>query len=260
MKKIATPLVITFTLVLLVVWPNTSSASQLSAVNLTKRLVACGSIANGASLPVVQTSRLFLFLPKDYFPNIKLKITSHGATAGWISNAGAYGYAQSARAKPGCWSYYLDFELSPGNRTSTGSVDIGSTSALKTLSNYLIHFTVTNFLPNATKVRTGNGSVLGQVLLSPVCPVEQNPPNPACAPKPYKTSLNLWSTWTGSAYKSVAANSLGVFNLSLAPGPYVIQVQKNANGSAYPRCSETSFSVVAKKNVKIIVNCDTGIR
>ncbi len=118
-------------------------------------------------------------------------------------------------------------------------------------------------LPNnasATKLVVGNGSILGKVLLSPTCPVERNPPDPACAPKPYKTSLSIWSTRTGIVYKPVKTNIVGVFKLSLAPGPYVIQVQKNANGSAYPRCSKTSFSVVANKTLKLIVKCDTGIR
>ena len=118
-------------------------------------------------------------------------------------------------------------------------------------------------LPNnasATNLVNANGSILGQVLLSPTCTVERNPPDPACAPKPYKTSLNIWSTRTGIVYKPVKTNIVGVFKLSLAPGPYVIQVQKNANGSAFPRCSKISFSVVAHKTLKLIVKCDTGIR
>ena len=118
-------------------------------------------------------------------------------------------------------------------------------------------------LPNnasATNLVNVNGSILGQDLLSPTCPVERNPPDPACAPKPYVTSLNIWSTRSGKAYKPVKTNTVGVFKLSLAPGPYVIQVQKNANGSAFPRCSKTSFSVVSHKTTKLIVKCDTGIR
>ena len=113
---------------------------------------------------------------------------------------------------------------------------------------------------SATRLVVGGGSVFGQVLLSPTCPVMRNPPDPACAPKPYKTSLNIWNSRTRSAYKSVKTNSTGVFKLSLAPGHYTVQVQKSAIGLAYPRCAAASFSVVAKRTTKIVVNCDTGIR
>lgn len=260
MKRIVGSLVIAIASSLLVTASAFSTATPLSNANLSKRLVACGSIPNGASLPVVQTTRLFLFLPKDYFPNIKLKMTSQGALAGSVSNAGAYGYARSANAKPGCWSYYLNFELTPSNKSSSGTVDIGSTNAIKTLSNYLIHFKVSKYLPDATRVVVGNGNIQGQFLLSPVCPVEHNPPDINCAPRGYKTTLNVWSTWTGSAYKPVATNSAGIFKLSLAPGQYLVQVQKDANGSMYPRCPETKFLVTAKTTLKLTVNCDTGIR
>jgi len=260
MKRIVGSLAIALASSLIVTGSSFSSAITPSNSNLAKRLSACGAIPNGTSLPVVQTTRLFLFLPKDYFPNIKLKITSHGASAGSVSSAGSYGYAQSANAKSGCWSYYLDFELTPSNKSSSGTVDIGSTNVLKTLSNYLIHFKVTKYLPDATKLVVGNGNVQGQVLLSPVCPVEHNPPDINCAPRGYKTTLNVWSTGTGSAYKPVATSSAGIFKLSLAPGQYVVKVQKEANGSMYPRCPETKFLVTAKKTLKLTVNCDTGIR
>ena len=239
---------------------NAAAVSTHSNTDLNKRLAACGSIPNGSSLTVVETTRLFLFLPKDYYPNIKLSMNSHGAFAGSVSNAGAYGYAQSRDAKPGCWSYYLDFELTPNNKTRSGTVDIGSKSAFKTVSNYLIHFKVAIDPPDATKQVAGNGNVRGQVLLGPVCPVERIPPDPACAPKPYKTTIDIWSMLTGSSYKPVSTNTAGVFNLSLVPGPYVLQVAQATNGSPYPRCTEVKFSVAAKKTLKVIVNCDTGIR
>ena len=66
-------------------------------------LPACGSIPNGSSLTVVQTTRLFIFLPKDFYPNIKLNVTSHGAFASSVTNADVYGYAQSRSARSDCW-------------------------------------------------------------------------------------------------------------------------------------------------------------
>jgi hypothetical protein len=260
MKRLTTGLAIGVAISSLFVGLYAVTASTHSNTDLKKRLVACGSIPNGSSFTIVETTRLFLFLPKDYYPNIKLSMNLHGAFAGWVSNAGAYGYAQSRNAKPGCWSYYLDFELTPNNKARSGTVDIGSKSAFKTVSNYLIHFKVAIDPPDATKQVAGNGNVRGRVLLGPVCPVEHIPLDPACAPKPYKTTIDIWSMLTGSSYKPVSTNVAGVFNLSLVPGPYVLQVARARNGSPYPRCTEVKFSVAAKKTLKVTVNCDTGIR
>ncbi len=235
-------------------------ASTYSNTDLNRRLVQCGSIPNGVLLTVVQTTRIFINLPRDFYPNIKLNVTSRDATASSVSNGGGYGYAIGAQGKPNCWSYYLVFELTPNNKMQSGTVDIDSKSAFKNVSSYLIHFKVVASPPDATKKMAGNGSVRGQVFLGPVCPVEHNPPDPACAPKPYKTTIDIWSTLTGSSYKRVATNASGIFNLSLAPGSYGLKVSQAENGSPYPRCGEVAIVVAAKRSQAVTVNCDTGIR
>lgn len=240
---------------------NATAASTHSNADLNKRLAECGSIPNGASLTVVATTRLFIFLPKDLYPHLRLNVSSHEATAGPVSNAGADGYAQGGNVKAGCWSHYFEFDVASGTARPTGGiVDIGSKSAFKTVSNYLIHFKVVVSPPSATKQMSGNGTVIGHVILGPVCPVERIPPDPACAPKPYKTAIDIWSTLTGSSYKRVVTNAAGVFNLSLAPGPYALKALQAADGSPYPRCTEVKILVVARKSQNVTVNCDTGIR
>ena len=226
-----------------------------------KRLAYCRSIPNGTSLTVVGTTRLFIFLPKNIYPALKLNVSSHEATAGPISNAGADGYAQSRNAKPGCWSHYFEFDVASGTSIPTGGlVDIGSKSAYKTVSNYLIHFKVAVNLPSATKRMPENGTVIGHVVLGPVCPVEHIPPDPACAPKPYKTSIHLWGALTGISYQPVSTDASGSFKLSLAPGAYSLAVTQATNGSPYPRCNQVNISVIAKKTQNIKISCDTGIR
>ncbi len=125
------------------------------------------------------------------------------------------------------------------------------------MGSYFASATTTSYFDNKIAI---NGSVNGKVLLSPVCPVERIPPDPACAPKPYITNIQVWSTRTRSLYKSIFTNSVGAFTLSLVPGPYVLQVKKPVNGSLYPRCSETKFLITSKKTLKLTVICDTGIR
>ncbi len=250
----------TATLMLSISVFNVATGSAPTSTDAKKRLTYCMSIPNGATLTVVATTRMFLYLPKDIYPNLKLNTKSIGATAGPITNAGADGYAQSQKVKSGCWSHYFEFDLTPANKSQVGKVDIGSKSAFKNVSNYLIHFTVVIDPPSATKQLPGNGTVVGRVVLGPVCPVEHIPPDPACAPRPYKTSIYVWSVTTGSTYKRVNTDTSGSFKLSLIPGNYSIAVTSPANGSPYPRCTPIDVSVKAKAVQNVTINCDTGIR
>lgn len=101
------------------------------------------------------------------------------------------------------------------------------------------------------------GSIRGSVLLGPSCPVERVPPDPACAPKGYKTLVKVYSIKTGILQKSVPTNSLGIFSLTLPAGAYLL---KAAGGSLYPRCTDKPVKVLAGKRTNVVMNCDTGIR
>ena len=258
MRKI--PLVAGIALAALTLISVSAAASTPTNTDLKKRLEYCGSIPNRTWLTVVETSRVIMFLPKDIYPKIALIVKSNGATANYFSNAGAYGHAQSRDAKPGCWAYAFDFELSPNNKALRGTVSLGSNSGFKGVSNYFLHFTVVRDHPSATKAIVGNGTVIGRVILGPVCPVERIPPDPACAPKPYSTMITTWSTWTGSSYQPVRTDTKGEFRLSLSPGAYSVAASPPTGGSPYPRCSVTKILVVANETQNVTVNCDTGIR
>ena len=114
--------------------------------------------------------------------------------------------------------------------------------------------------PDATTRRVGNGRVSGVVLLSPACPVAHIPVNPACAPKPYKTLLQVRSKVKGTVYRPVPTSVEGTFNLSLTPGSYLLQVARARNGSMFPRCPDLIVIVVGKKTLHVTMNCDSGIR
>ena len=237
---------------------NSHSNSQLQ-----KRLAACGSLPNGSSTIVVQTTRMFINLPKDLYPNINLEIAPQGATAGYISNGGPYGYAIGARGKLNCWSYYLDFELASDNQTQRGKVDIGSKSGVNGNADYLVHFNVVTNPSDVTASASASsstvyGKVHGQVLLGPTCPVERIPPDPACAPKPYKTKIQIFATTVSAhPYKFVVTDAAGKFNFSIKPGSYVLRAN---GGSVYPRCADLPIKVLARKTLNVKMTCDTGIR
>ncbi len=110
-----------------------SQQPKMSA--LDDRIAACGSLPNGSTQNVVETTRMFINLPKDMYPNVNLQVTSNGATAGYISNGGPYGAAMGAQGKPNCWSYYFEFD-------GTGTVDLASKSGISGVPDYTIHFVV----------------------------------------------------------------------------------------------------------------------
>ena len=112
----------------------------------------------------------------------------------------------------------------------------------------------------ATKQAISHSRVSGRVVLSPVCPVEHLPPDPACAPKPYKTILQIRSQVNGRVYRTLATSALGTFSLLMAPGRYILQLRQGAYVSKYPRCTPVNFVVLPKTALKLLMNCDTGIR
>lgn len=102
-----------------------------------EKLIACKSIENNSIQNIAETTRLFINLPKDVYPdkehNLQFKTINGNATAGWISNAGPYG--EAFETTPDCWSYYYEFN---GN----GEVDLKVKSAISEMPNYFARFTV----------------------------------------------------------------------------------------------------------------------
>ena len=105
---------------------------------------------------------------------------------------------------------------------------------------------------------TGYGKVHGQVLLGPTCPVERIPPDPACAPKPYKTKIQIFTAKVSAhPYKTVVTDATGKFYFAIKPGSYVLHTR---GGSIYPRCADLRIRVLKGKTLNLKMACDTGIR
>src|SRR5450756_2378554 len=113
--------------------PSTSTISDDGKVLL------CGGIPNGSTQNITETTRLFINLPKDIYPdkehNLQFKTASGNATAMWVSNAGPYGEGYGAEVNPDCWSYYYEFDVS-------GEVDLTVKNATKNAPNYYVRFIV----------------------------------------------------------------------------------------------------------------------
>lgn len=103
---------------------------------------------------------------------------------------------------------------------------------------------------------TGATGVRGTVTIGPTCPVERNPPDPKCAPKPYATTLRI-TTSAGKAVAVVDVAADGTFTQRLAPGDYVIGP---AGTATLPRLAPQPFAVKAGAMTTLDLVFDSGIR
>lgn len=120
------------------------------------------------------------------------------------------------------------------------------------LNDYRITFHV---IVNTKKDFVSTGTIKGLITLSPICPVERMPPEPQCAPKPYQTKVEIFSS-AGKLIKSTQSGSDGSFALTLPFGNYNIQA---GGGTIYPRCSPVVVNLQTA-TTSVDISCDTGIR
>jgi hypothetical protein len=109
-------------------------------------VLLCGGIPNGSTQSVIDTTRLFINLPRDVYPdkenNLQFKTVSGNATSGYIASGGFPGLA--FEATPECWSYYNEFD---GN----GEVDLTVKNGVKNAPDYVVRFIIR---PNPQDITT----------------------------------------------------------------------------------------------------------
>jgi hypothetical protein len=109
----------------------------LNTISTEEKILLCGGIPDRSTQNIVETTRLFINLPRDAYPNkehnLQFKTISGDMTAGWISNAGPYGEAFESNSD--CWSYYYEFD---GN----GEIDLTVENAIKSIPDYFVRFVV----------------------------------------------------------------------------------------------------------------------
>lgn len=110
--------------------------------------------------------------------------------------------------------------------------------------------------PGPTNAATG---ITGTVLLGPTCPVMRDPPDEACADKPFATSLVVTTADGARVIAQVRSDARGAFVVNVPPGNYAIRSAAAANVLPYCGSSET-ISVPAQGYIDTTVHCDTGIR
>ncbi|MDD5466121.1 MAG: hypothetical protein PHP73_07290 [Candidatus Omnitrophica bacterium] len=105
----------------------------------------------------------------------------------------------------------------------------------------------------------GNGTVKGKVGLGPTCPVVTDPPDPACADKPYKTTVQVIEIGSPKSAPVATAetNDQGMYTISLPAGEYGLQP---IGGNPLPRCETKNVAIKPNTTQDVNLYCDTGIR
>jgi hypothetical protein len=125
---------------------STQSSPTLTSQQVADKIAACyhvgadddasWSILNNSIQHVVQTTRMFINVPKDLYPKelFRYATTITGnATIGWISNGGLPGLAMDGG--PECWSTYVEFD-------GQGEIDLRIPSILIGVPDYYVQFVV----------------------------------------------------------------------------------------------------------------------
>jgi hypothetical protein len=114
--------------------------------------------------------------------------------------------------------------------------------------------------PGASGTGATTQSVTGRATAGPVCPVERNPPDPACAARAVPSAVLVIETAASSReVMRVTTAQDGRFSIALAPGAYRLVPQPVAGlmGGARP----VDFQVEAGQSTPPLeVSYDTGIR
>jgi hypothetical protein len=98
--------------------------------------------------------------------------------------------------------------------------------------------------------------IKGVVTLGPTCPVEQPGQSPCVAP--YAATLAITNADDGKVVARVTSGQDGTFQVTVAPGDYVIAPQPG--GDPFPVGQPVAVHVDAGAFTEVGVSYDTGIR
>ena len=115
--------------------------------------------------------------------------------------------------------------------------------------------------PTSSHSLSGGGQktgIAGVATAGPVCPVEKNPPDPACAPRPVGGAVLVFGNAAGTEVARTTTAADGTFFAELPAGIYVVTPQpaKGLLGTPGPQ----SVTVTDGATVRLDISYDTGIR
>jgi hypothetical protein len=103
-----------------------------------------------------------------------------------------------------------------------------------------------------------DSGIRGQATAGPVCPVEKNPPDPSCAPRPVSGAVVVVRSSGGAEVLRVTTGADGTFQVAVPPGQYVVEGLPATGLMAAP--GPQDVTVTAGAPATIVLRYDTGIR
>jgi hypothetical protein len=106
------------------------------------------------------------------------------------------------------------------------------------------------------------GNLTGVISIGPICPVETDPPNPACLPtaETYKAYPVSVFTENGHLKLLTLTPALdGTYAVKLSSGRYIVVLERDMKGVGGSNLPVT-VTITPDENTLLDINIDTGIR
>lgn len=111
---------------------------------------------------------------------------------------------------------------------------------------------------SSTPSAPAHGTLDGEVVASPTCPVE-SASNP-CAPKPVTSRAVAIVGSNGQNVAKTTTDGQGHFSLELAPGTYTVKVAIIPGMVGMRQVTPAKVTIISGQTTKITIVLDTGIR
>ncbi len=110
---------------------------------------------------------------------------------------------------------------------------------------------------NPTSTTAALGTLTGDVVAGPTCPVQQA--ETPCPPKPVPDHQVTIKTPNGTVVATATTDAQGHFSVSVAPGDYLVEVSTGP-GLGLRQTQPVQVTVVAGQSAYVKIELDTGIR
>ena len=112
--------------------------------------------------------------------------------------------------------------------------------------------------PSATSPVARDTGIGGTATAGPVCPVEQNPPDPKCAPRPVAGATIVIQDGSGAQVAVAISQQDGTYFVAVPPGHYVVDPQpvQGLLGTAATQPADVAAGAITD----VALEYDTGIR
>jgi hypothetical protein len=101
--------------------------------------------------------------------------------------------------------------------------------------------------------------IVGTATAGPVCPVETNPPDPSCAPRPVAGAVIVVRDASGGEVARATTGPDGTFAIAVAPGRYVVEALPVTGLMGTP-APQADVTVAPGAPTTVDFDYDTGIR